>query len=54
MYHLSAEDTVLQSAVHLAVNAQFGATALRNLVDLALLAQVKEVDWPVVVQRARR
>lgn len=49
---LAAEDMIIQVAVHLAVNHQFGMTAVRGLIDLALTAQTRPVDWLVVAQRA--
>ena len=51
---LSAEDTVIHLAVHMAVNHQFGLAALRSLIDIALTAQARDVAWPVVAQRARQ
>jgi hypothetical protein len=50
---LAAADMIIQVAVHLAVNHQFGMTAVRGLIDLALIAQTRSVDWSVVAQRAR-
>jgi hypothetical protein len=51
---LSAEDTVIHLAVHMAVNHQFGLAALRSLIDIAMTAQARDVAWPVVAQRARQ
>lgn len=53
VYHLAAEDMVIHLAVHTAVNHQFGMSALRSLVDVALTAQKRGVNWLVVAQRAR-
>jgi hypothetical protein len=53
VFQLAPEDMVLQVAVHLAVNHQFGMTALRGLVDIALTAGTRPVDWSVVAGRAR-
>ena len=53
-YHLSAEDTVVHVAVHLAVNHQFGLAAVRSLMDIALTAQIRTVDWIIVANRARQ
>lgn len=50
---LAAEDAVLQMAVHLAVNHQFGLYPLRNLIDIARTARQRAVDWDVVARRAR-
>jgi hypothetical protein len=52
VYQLSAEDMVIQVAVHQAVNHQFGLAAVRGLIDIALTAQTRPVDWAVVVRRA--
>jgi hypothetical protein len=52
-YQLSAEDMVIQVAVHLAVNSQFSIAAVRGLLDIALTAKARPVDWTVVAQRAR-
>ncbi len=53
VYHLAAEDMVIHLAVHTAVNHQFGMSALRSLVDIALTAQKRGVDWRLVAQRAK-
>ncbi len=41
-FHLSAEDTVIHVAVHLAVNHQFGLAAVRSLMDIALTAEIQD------------
>jgi hypothetical protein len=51
---LAPEDMVIQVAVHLAVNHQFGMAALRGLLDIALTAHTRPVNWYVVAERARR
>jgi len=53
VYHLAAEDTVLQVALHLIISHQLGMKALQGLLDMALTAQVRGVDWGVVAERAR-
>jgi hypothetical protein len=53
VFHLAAEDMVIHLAVHTAVNHQFGLSALRSLVDIALTAQKRGVAWQVVAQRAK-
>ncbi len=50
---LAPEDALIQLAVHLGINHQMSLNALRSLVDIALLAQQRPVDWDVVVERAR-
>ncbi len=52
-YQLSPEDAVIQLAVHLVVNHQFGYHALRSLMDIALTARTRDVDWQVVAARAQ-
>ena len=49
---LAAEDAVLQTAFHVAVN-QFGQAPLRGLMDLAVLARAHTLDWDAVAGRAR-
>lgn len=49
---LAAEDAVIQLAVHIAVTHQFASSAVRGLMDIALLARWRPVDWAVVAQRA--
>jgi len=49
---LAAEDAILQTSFHVAVN-QFGQAPLRGLMDLAVLARAHEVDWLAVAARAR-
>jgi len=51
---LAAEDAVIQIAVHLAVSHQFAVTAVRGLMDVALTARAKSVDWAAVAERARK
>ncbi|MFO7683536.1 MAG: nucleotidyltransferase family protein [Chloroflexota bacterium] len=53
MGQLAAEDMVIHLAVHTAVNHQFGLSALRSLVDVALTARKRGVDWAVVAERAK-
>ena len=53
-YQLAAEDAVIHVAVHLAVNHQFGLAAVRNLIDIALLDQVRDVNWDIVADRAQQ
>jgi hypothetical protein len=50
---LSPEDALIELAVHLAVNHQFGLAPLRSLLDIALTARSRAVDWPALVARAR-
>ncbi|MEZ4514482.1 MAG: nucleotidyltransferase family protein [Chloroflexota bacterium] len=54
MWQLAAEDAVIHFAVHTAVNHQFDLHLIRSLVDIALTAQKRGVDWQVVAKRARR
>jgi hypothetical protein len=49
---LAPEDAVLQTAFHVVVN-QFGQAPLRGLMDLAVLARVRPIDWDEVADRAR-
>lgn len=51
---LAAEDMVIQIAVHLAVTHQFGMAAVRGLMDVALTARVRSIEWAVVAERAQR
>jgi hypothetical protein len=49
---LSPEDAVLQLVFHVGVN-HFGEPTLRGLMDIALTARTRHVDWLVVAARAR-
>lgn len=53
VYQLAATDVVIQVALHLAVNHQFGMKALQGLLDIALTVQNRGVDWDTVATRAR-
>ncbi len=53
VYQMQAEDAVIHIAVHTAVNHQFGLAGIRSLVDLALTAQHRRIDWQLVVTRAK-
>ncbi len=50
---LALEDHLVQVAIHNAINHQLSLSAVRSLVDIALLARHAPLDWPVIVQRAR-
>jgi len=52
-YQLEDNDMVIQVAVHLAVNHHFQVGAIRGLIDIALTAQKRGVDWQVVAERAK-
>lgn len=48
---LADDDAILQTALHVAVN-QFGQAPLRGLVDLAVMARARAIDWASVAERA--
>ena len=50
---LAAEDALLQTSFHVVVN-QFGQAPLRGLMDLAVIARARALDWDAVADRARR
>jgi hypothetical protein len=50
---LSPEDTVIHLCVHLAINHQMTDTGLRTLLDLEFIHRKWNIDWEIVVQRAR-
>ncbi len=52
VYRLNAEDGLIQVAAHLAIGHQFSGTALRSLLDVALLAQ-QGLDWELVARRVQ-
>jgi hypothetical protein len=49
---LAPEDAFIQLALHLSITHQMSFYALRNLLDLALLAE-RGLDWTAVCQRAK-
>lgn len=49
---LAAEDAIIQTALHVAVN-QFGQAPFRGLMDLSVIARSQTVDWETVASRAR-
>jgi hypothetical protein len=51
---LAAEDMMIQVAVHMAVNHQFGMVAVRGLMDAALTARARPLDWGTIARLARR
>ena len=51
-FRLATEDAILQTAFHVVVN-QFGQAPWRGLLDLAVLARARRVDWDAVAERAR-
>ncbi len=52
-YQLAAEDMVIQVAVHLTVTHQMGMTAVRGLMDIAMIVKSRPVDWEIVAERAQ-
>ncbi len=52
-YQLGPEDMVLQVALHQVVGSQLGAKPVQGLLDVALTAVARGVDWQVAAQRAR-
>ena len=54
LFQLAAEDVILQLAVHVSINHKFGIWPVRSLLDITLVASKRDVDWGVVVERARR
>lgn len=52
-YQMAPEDMVIHLAIHTAVNHQLGMKALQALLDIALVAQARAVQWSVVAQRAK-
>ena len=52
-FQMSPEDMVIHVAVHISVNHQFDLYTIRSLVDIALTAQQRDVDWPLVAERAK-
>lgn len=53
LWRLSAEDSVLQVALHLAVSNQMQLALWRGLLDVAWAARAPGFDWTVAAQRAR-
>ena len=51
---LDPEDTIIQVAVHIAVNHQLSGTLLRSLADIALVAANRPVNWQLVAVRAKQ
>lgn len=53
VFQLDPEDTIIQLAVHIAVNHQFSGTLLRSLADIALTAAARPVNWQLLAHRAK-
>ena len=51
---MTPEDTLLHLCLHQAINHQFSAPWLRNLLDIHLLVAAEALDWPQIVATARR
>ena len=54
IYQMAAEDMLIHVAIHLIINHQFGLSAVRSLIDIALITQKLGIDWQVVAERAQR
>lgn len=52
-FQLAAPDALIQIGLHLAINHQFSMKAIQGMLDVALTAQVRGVDWQVVAERAK-
>jgi hypothetical protein len=50
---LSPEDAIIHICVHLVVNHQMSASALRTMLDLDSVRQKLDIDWITIAQRAR-
>lgn len=50
---LAPEDCILLLILHLTLGSQFAHSPVRMLVDMAMVAQKYEVNWGVLVERAR-
>ena len=50
---MAPEDLVIHLCLHLAINHGFGESALRNLLDIHLVASRLSPDWDAVVERAK-
>jgi hypothetical protein len=53
-HQLAPEDMIIHSAIHMAINHQFDILTTRHLVDMALTAQTRGVDWQIVADRAKK
>ncbi|MBA4416889.1 MAG: hypothetical protein C0392_03105 [Syntrophus sp. (in: bacteria)] len=53
MRRLSAEDLILHGSVHCAVNHQMSDGVVRTILDIVLAQRTWEIDWEVLVRRAR-
>lgn len=51
---MTPEDALIHLCLHQAINHQFGAPWLRNLLDVHLLAAAQPLDWAQVAARAAR
>jgi hypothetical protein len=49
---MAPEDTLIHLCFHQAINHQFSAPWLRNLMDVHLLARTDKLDWSLVAGRA--
>lgn len=49
---LAVEDAIIHLAVHLAINHQLAYPGVRGLLDIALVAHGRPVDWATVAERA--
>jgi len=50
---LTAEDTIIHIAIHLAVNHQMSMSGLRTLLDLDMVRKKLSVDWACLAGRAK-
>jgi hypothetical protein len=51
--HLQPEDALIHIAIHVAVNHHMAESVLRAMLDLYLLCQQLNIDWDLVVERAK-
>ncbi len=54
VFTLAPEDTIIQLAVHLAINHQMARLGVRGLLDVVQVARHHPIDWQTVADRARR
>ena len=51
---LSAEDAIIHLCIHLAVNHQMSMSGLRTMIDLDVARKNLNIDWQIVVHRAKQ
>ncbi len=54
VFQLSPEDSVIHTAIHMAINHQCSLMVVRSLLDIAQIMNIRSINWKLVVESTRQ